>query len=174
MAMVVYDNEEWLDFKRRTEIMPSDLWPTPFLWSVYRTLCDANGYVRPWVDVYWRKYWDEINCVERTLIINKDLFEVQLDVHNFRSYELTVKVIGNLIVIKGKHDKRPKVNAYVERQFERRYDLSTDFKIKNISSTLSSDGILTVKAYPSVPAIQPAYIRNVPVLQTFRPSYLDN
>lgn len=76
-------------------------------------------------------------------------------------------------MVKGKHDRRPKTDGYIERSFERRYDLSNDFKIRDISSTFSSDGVLTVKAFPQLPAITPAYIRNVPVLQTYRPSYLD-
>lgn len=170
MALVPYENNDWLDFKRRylgTEILPYDLLPTPASWSAYRELCKTNGWVRPWLDTYW-----DLDCVEREVRINKDVFEVKLDVHHFRSYEITVRVIGNSIVVRGKHDKRPKVNGYVERQFERRYDLSSDFRVRDVTSTLSTDGILTVKAYPTLPAITPS-VRYVPVTQTFRPSYLD-
>lgn len=177
MALVPYDNSsDWLDVKRRyfdTEIVPSDLWPSPSSWAAYRSYCNANGYIRPWIDSYWRRYWDDLNCVERQVTINRDLFQVRLDVHHFKSWEITVKVVGNSIVVKGKHDRRPKTDGYIERSFERRYDLSNDFKIRDISSTFSSDGVLTVKAFPQLPAITPAYIRNVPVLQTYRPSYLD-
>lgn len=172
MALVPYESNDWLDFKRRywgTEILPTDLWPTPASWSAYRELCKRNGYVRPWLDTYT---WTDLDCIERDVKITRDVFQVRLDVHHFRSYEITVKIEGNAIVIRGKHDKRPKVNGYIERQFERRYDLSSDFRVRDVTSTLSSDGILTVKAYPTLPAITPS-VRFVPVTQTFRPSYWD-
>lgn len=156
MALVPYTRNDWLD-----------LVPTPATWSAYRSFCKSNGYVRPWLDTYT---WTDLDCVERDIRINKDLVHIQLDVHHFRSYEITVKVEGNSIVVRGKHDKRPKVNGYVERQFERRYDLSPDWRIRDVVCNLSSDGILTVKAYPTYPAITPRF---VPVTQTFRPSYLE-
>lgn len=158
MALVPYTRNDWLDLVA----------PTPASWFAYRSLCKANGYVRPWLDTYWT----DLDCIERDVRVNKDIVQIQLDVHHFRSYEITVKVEGNSIVIRGKHDKRPKVNGYVERQFERRYDLSPDFRIRDVTSTLSSDGILTVKAYPTYPAITPS-VRFIPVTQTFRPSYLE-
>lgn len=177
MALVPYESriqeyKDWLEYKRRwnDDLSPSEwFYPAPSSWLAYRSLCTPNGYLRPWVDTYY----GDLNCIERDVKITKDLFQVQLDVHHFKSYEIDVKVVGNSIVIKGKHDKRPKVNGYIERQFERKYDLSSDFRIRDISSTLSSDGVLTVKAFPVLPAPTLAYIRNVPVYQTFRPSYLD-
>lgn len=185
MALVPYENRirnykdwkawnDWVEVKRRwdDDLAPAEwLLPTPATWAAYRDLCARNGYgyLRPWVDTYY----GDLNCVERDVKINKDLFQVQLDVHHFKSYEISVKVVGNTIVVKGKHDKRPKVNGYIEREFERKYDLSNDFRIRDVTSAFSSDGMLTIKAYPVVPAPALAYYRDVPVYQTFRPSYLD-
>lgn len=66
---------------------------------------------------------------------------MQFDVHHFKPYEIEVKVVGNSIVIKVKRDKCPKVNRYIERQFERKYNskLSIGFRIRNFTSSLSSD-----------------------------------
>lgn len=183
MALVPYENrireykdwrewKDWVETKRRwdDDLTPTEwLWPTANTWSAYRAFCTRNGYLRPWVDTYY----GDLNCVERDVKITKDQFQVQLDVHHFKSYEINVKVVGNTIVVKGKHDKRPKVNGYIEREFERKYDLSNDFRIRDVTSSLATDGILTVKAYPVVPAPALAYIRDVPVYQSFRPSYLD-
>lgn len=185
MALVPYENRirnykdwkawnDWIEVKRKwdDEVAPNDwILPTPATWIAYRDLLARNGYgyLRPWVDTYY----GDLNCVERDVKITKDLFTVQLDVHHFKSYEITVKVVGNTIVVKGKHDKRPKVNGYIEREFERKYDLSNDFRIRDVTSAFSSDGILTIKAYPVVPAPALAYYRDVPVYQTFKPSYWD-
>lgn len=54
-----------------------------------------------------------------------------------------------------------------------KYDLSSDFRIRDVTSSFSSDGVLTIKAYPVIPAPALAYYRDVPVYQTFRPSYLN-
>lgn len=137
MALVPYESriqeyKDWLEYKRRwnDDLTPSEwFYPTPSSWLAYRSLCSPNGYLRPWVDTYY----GDLNCIERDVKITKDLFQVQLDVHHFKSYEIDIKVVGNSIVIKGKHDKRPKINGYVERQFERKYDLSSDFRIRDIS-----------------------------------------
>ncbi|XP_031627290.1 alpha-crystallin B chain-like [Contarinia nasturtii] len=178
MALVPYERriaeyKDWLEAKRRwnDDLLVSEwFWPTPQSWSAYRSLCTPGGYLRPWVD----SYYGDLNCVERDVKVTKDLFQVQLDVRHFKSYEIQVKVVGNSIKITGKHDKRPKVNGYIERQFERTYDLSNDFRIRDVTSSLSTDGILTVKAYPTVPPPSLAYVRNIPTYQTFRPSYLEN
>lgn len=120
MALVPYESriaeyKDWLEAKRRwnDDVWANDwIWPSPAAWSNYRSLCTPNGYLRPWVD----SYYGDLNCVERDVKVTKDVFQVQLDVRHFKSYEIDVRVVGNSIVIKGKHDKRPKVNGYIERQ----------------------------------------------------------
>lgn len=169
MALTPYD-DDWWDFKRRvrfnTDIIPNDLLPTPASWAIYRSICSSTGSVRPWIDSNWKN----LDGMEREVHLTNDIFQVSLDARHFRSYEISVKVVNNSIVIEGKHDKRPQIDGYVARKFERRFDLSKVFKIRDVNSTLSSDGILTVTAYPEYPAILPN-VRHVPIVQTFRPSY---
>ncbi|XP_037045957.1 alpha-crystallin A chain-like [Bradysia coprophila] len=173
MSLVPYDyDNDWLDFKRRvrfnTDITPSDLLPTPASWAIYRSICSSTGSVRPWMD----SNWSNLDGMEREVHVTKDIFQVSLDVRHFKSYEISVKVVNNSIVIEGRHDKRPQIDGYVARKFERRFDLAKVFKIRDVNSTLSTDGILTVTAYPEYPTILPN-VRHVPVVQTFRPSHWD-
>lgn len=179
MALVPYKRPDdwWLDWDRTWDrdwsLVPQpvrEFWPTPSSWEAYRQLCRENGYVRPWLDRRW--HWTDLDGMERSARIDKDGFEVRLDVHQFKSYEITVRVENNTIIVEGKHDRRPNVQGYIERRFTRRYDLSSEFKIRDVSSNLSSDGILTVKALPAYPAIG-ATVKYFPVHQTHRPSYLD-
>lgn len=169
MALVPYKtpDEDWLEWKRRAD---SWLWPTPATWDAYRAFLRNRGYTAPYYDGL---YWTDLDTQERQVQINKDGFKVCLDVQQFKSYEISVRVENNSIIIEGRHDKRPNVRGYIERKFTRRYDLSNEFKIRDVTSDLSSDGILTVKAYPAYPAIG-ATVKYIPVHQTFRPSYLDN
>lgn len=131
MALVPYESriaeyKDWLEAKRRWN---DDVWandwilPSPTAWANYRSLCTPNGYLRPWVD----SYYGDLNCVERDVKVTRDVFQVQLDVRHFKSYEIDVRVVGNSIVIKGKHDKRPKVNGYIERQCMTIYNFFCSF-----------------------------------------------
>lgn len=172
MSLVPYDNlydNDWLDFRRRvhfsTDILPKDLLPTPASWAVYRNICSSTGSVRPWLD----SNLGNLDGMEREVHVSSDIFQVSLDVRHFKSYEISVKVINNSIVIEGQHDKRPQIDGYVARKFERRFDLAKVFKIRDVNSTISSDGVLTVTAYPEYAAS--SSVRHIPVVQTFRPSY---
>lgn len=78
----------------------------------------------------------------------KDGFQVCLDVQQFTPSEVNVKVVDNYIVVEGKHEERADDLGMISRQFTRRYALPKGYNMNDVVSTLSSDGVLTIKAPP--------------------------
>jgi crystallin alpha B len=75
-----------------------------------------------------------------------DKFEVKLDVSHFRPEEINIKVIGNDLMVEGKHDERQDDNGFISRQFTRRYELSKDIDLQLMTGSLSTDGKLIICA----------------------------
>lgn len=80
--------------------------------------------------------------------IGKDGFQVCMDVSQFKPNELTVKTVDKTVVVEGKHEEREDDHGMIERHFIRKYTLPKDYNPKDVVSTISSDGVLTVKAPP--------------------------
>lgn len=57
-----------------------------------------------------------------------------------------MKTVSNNIIIEAKHEERQDEHGYVSRQFLRRYVLPPSHDVNNITSSLSSDGVLTITA----------------------------
>ncbi|XP_069470402.1 alpha-crystallin B chain isoform X3 [Ambystoma mexicanum] len=76
--------------------------------------------------------------------LEKDKFSLNLDVKHFSPEELQVKVLGDFIEIHGKHEERQDEHGYVSRDFHRKYKMPVDVESLSITSSLSSDGVLTV------------------------------
>lgn len=72
--------------------------------------------------------------------------QVILDVQQFSPDEITVKTVDKNVVVEAKHEERQDEHGYVSRHFVRRYVLPTDYDATNVTSTLSSDGVLTIMA----------------------------
>lgn len=86
---------------------------------------------------------DNTECV----IHDKDKFQVKMDVQNFTPQEISVKSVdGNSIVIEGKHEEKQDDKGFISRQFVRRFVLPNGHDMKDVVSSLSSDGILTITA----------------------------
>ncbi len=79
-------------------------------------------------------------------LIGKDGFQMCLDVVHFKPNEISVKTVGNQVIIEGKHQERQDDHGFISRQFSRRYVLPEGYDPNTITSNLSSDGVLTVKA----------------------------
>lgn len=112
--------------------------------------------------------WPTYELLENTNINPKEDFQVSLDVRHFAPNEVTVKIVDNSIVVEAKHEERSddEQESYVSRHFTRRYILPENYNINDVVSTLSSDGILTVKA-PLKPIEDEAKnVREIPVQQT--------
>lgn len=78
--------------------------------------------------------------------VGKDGFQACVDIHQFKPNEITVKATERSIIIEAKHEERQDEHGYISREFRRRYELPEGFEANTITSELSSDGILTVKA----------------------------
>lgn len=91
----------------------------------------------------WEVSQDSTNIIGET---EKDGFQVSMDVQQFTPNEITVKVIDNCIVVEGKHEERQDDHGFISRQFVRKYTLPLGLETKDVTSTLSSDGVLTLKA----------------------------
>jgi len=101
--------------------------------------------------------------------VEKERFQVMLDVQQFRPREINVKVVNGFIVVEGKHEEREDEHGFITRQFTRRYALPEDVKPENVESNLSSDGVLLLSGPRTVAQAEPAE-RNVFVHQTGRPA----
>uniref|UniRef100_A0A1L8DU73 Putative 23kda heat shock protein schsp23 n=1 Tax=Nyssomyia neivai TaxID=330878 RepID=A0A1L8DU73_9DIPT len=105
-----------------------------------------SGYQRQW----------KLNEGERkpTVTTGKDGFQVCVDVQQFAPNEITVKAVDDAIVVEGKHEEREDQHGYISRHFVRRYALPKEYDMAQVVSTLSSDGVLTVRAPPVAAAIE--------------------
>lgn len=85
--------------------------------------------------------------------ISKDGFQVCVDVQHFLPKEIEVKTENNTIIVNAKHEEKEDEHGFISREFTRRYTLPEGYKAEDVVSTLSSDGILTIKA-PSPAAVE--------------------
>nr|CAD7438789.1 unnamed protein product [Timema bartmani] len=98
------------------------------------------GYYRPWRHLANRD--SGVSNVKN----DKDSFQVSLDVQQFKPEEITVKTIDNYIMVEGKHEERKDEHGFISRQFQRRYLLPQGVDPEAVTSTLSSDGVLSISA----------------------------
>jgi len=72
--------------------------------------------------------------------------QVILDVQQFSPNEITVKTVDNYIIVEAKHEEKKDEHGFISRSFVRRYVLPSTHDLNNITSSLSSDGVLTISA----------------------------
>ena len=89
-------------------------------------------------------------CSSRTLEKSVD-FKVAIDVATFKPEEISVKVKGRDIIIEGKHEERQDELGLVSRQFSRRIVLQGKYDPETVSTFISADGKLIVKAAKNHP-----------------------
>lgn len=104
-----------------------------------------------------------------TVIFDKDKFQANLDVQQFKPEEISVKVTGdNVLTIEGKHEEKKDEHGLISRHFVRRYVLPKTCDMSKIESKLSSDGVLTITA-PNVEAMEVEH-KTIPITQTGEPA----
>lgn len=163
---------------RISSSLPSLLWDDPFkrqssLFSDFWSRPDPfDTFVAPTRYAVYRApslRWDG----EENSSNPNDGFQVALNVENFKPEEVTVKVVDNTIIVEAKHEERSEDNeSYVSRQFSRRYILPNEYNIKDVVSTLSADGILTVKVPPK--HLDEKSARRIDIQQTGTPHIKPN
>lgn len=73
-------------------------------------------------------------------------FQVILDVQQFSPDEIIVKTVDNNIIVEAKHEERKDEHGFITRHFIRRYILPSSHDSLQVTSSLSSDGVLTITA----------------------------
>nr|XP_055053109.1 heat shock protein beta-6 [Misgurnus anguillicaudatus] len=73
-------------------------------------------------------------------------FTVQVDVKHFSPEELLVKVVGDYVVVEGKHEQRKDGSGLVTRQFNRRYRIPNNVDTMALESAMSPEGTLIISA----------------------------
>lgn len=141
------------------DLHPVDIWRHP---DPFEMMFPSSRF-----DDFFR--WPAYELVEQSKINPKEDFQVSLDVHHFAPNEITVKIVDNSIVVEAKHEERSDDNnqeGYVSRHFTRRYVLPENYNINDVVSSLSSDGVLTVKAPLKAIDTEAKNVREIPVQQT--------
>ncbi|XP_041353343.1 alpha-crystallin B chain-like [Gigantopelta aegis] len=99
-------------------------------------------------------------------------FSIKIDVQHFKPDEIAVKTVDNHIVISAKHEEKEDEHGYVCRSFTRRYVLPKDVDPKTVTSSLSPDGVLNVKA-PKL-ALEAPQERTIPITHETTPAVMDS
>ncbi|XP_055300046.1 heat shock protein 26-like [Sitodiplosis mosellana] len=121
---------------------------------------DADDYLNP-------RIYEKTGTT--SIPVNKDYFEVCIDVQHFKPEEISVKAEKNSVVVQAKHEEKQDEHGFVSRQFIRRYNLPDGYKSEDVVSSLSSDGILSIKCATPV-KVESTEERQVPIKQTHLPS----
>ncbi|XP_012277090.1 protein lethal(2)essential for life-like [Orussus abietinus] len=109
-----------------------------------RSLFGAPGYFRPWRTIF-------PTSGASTIKSDKDTFQVILDVQQFSPEEITVKTVGENVIVEAKHEEKRDEHGFISRHFVRRYVLPSSHNVENVTSSLSSDGVLTITAPKKAP-----------------------
>eukprot|EP00088_Acartia_fossae_P031329 TRINITY_DN3223_c0_g1_i2.p1 TRINITY_DN3223_c0_g1~~TRINITY_DN3223_c0_g1_i2.p1 ORF type:complete len:192 (-),score=79.95 TRINITY_DN3223_c0_g1_i2:116-691(-) len=81
--------------------------------------------------------------------------ELSLDTHNYRPDEIHIAVEEGMIVVTGKHEEKSEDGRRTTtRQFRRAYTLPAGVSKEQVTSNLSSDGVLVISAKKDAPAIK--------------------
>ncbi|VVC89460.1 protein lethal(2)essential for life-like [Leptidea sinapis] len=134
-------------------ITPDDIFShfmSPFLF---------RDYVRP-----WRLLESLAHDHGSTIMVEKDKFQVNLDVQHFSPQEITVRTADGYVIVEAKHEEKKDEHGFISRQFVRKYNLPEGAESQDVVSTLSSDGVLTITAPRKV--VDEKGERTVPITQT--------
>lgn len=143
-----YPTNYHLDYHR----LPSDFWH-----FLTRSLSNTGNFLSE----QWTNFGDFIKQSH----ITKDGFEVCIDVRHFQPNEISLKTENDEIVVNAKHDEKEDEHGHVSREFTRRYKLPKGFRIQDLSSSLSSDGVLSIKC-PHAPESEDLNVRHIQIHQT--------
>lgn len=141
-----------------------DLYPTSHRSGVHNPI---DYWVAPAERSFLRSN-SKVGDVEKKTDFTKDGFEASLDVAHFQPHEISVTTKNNSILVHAKHEEKHDEHGLVSREFTRRYELPEGYKADDVISSLSSDGVLTVKCPPIAPVkeTEEPNVRYIEVQQT--------
>lgn len=99
-------------------------------------------YYRPWSELMRQGEGGGTSTVKA----DKDKFQVVLDVQQFKPEEINVKVVDKFVVVEGKHEEKQDEHGSISRHFIRKYLIPEQCDVDQVSSSLSSDGVLSITA----------------------------
>lgn len=176
MSLVPVKYDDWKLNPWRYDPIKWDPWEMD-LYDHWKRVDDLFDYKVPY---YYRDYWlrpyyrsttatgsrlasATDDAKEIWSSIGQHGFHVDIDVHAFYPSEVTVKTTSdNYVIIEGHHEDHPSRHHHVRKHFMKKYALPANFNTRDVSSTISKDGILTVKCTPPFKAL-PSYSRHVPI-----------
>lgn len=85
--------------------------------------------------------------MEKRSHIDKDHFEVYVNVKDFEPNEISVKTVNEMVIVEGKQEKRGKNE--IPRHFVRHFRLPEFYDSEDVYSLISDDGVLEIKAHPA-------------------------
>ncbi len=89
--------------------------------------------------------------------------QVSVPVTGFKAEELSVKVMGDRLVVEAEREEKKEDNGTVVRQqWKKSFVLPKSVDAENVTSSLSSDGVLTITA-PKKPPTQPLEELKIPI-----------
>lgn len=78
--------------------------------------------------------------------IDKDGLSIKMNVSHYEPDELSVKVVGDRLVISGKHEKKSDEYSFVSREFTREFLIPEEIDAETLGSRLTEDGHLIISA----------------------------
>ncbi|XP_017884165.1 protein lethal(2)essential for life-like [Ceratina calcarata] len=122
---------------------------------------------------YWRPWGELLRNAEgggtSTVKADKDKFQVVLDVQQFKPDEINVKVVDKCVIVEGKHEEKKDEHGWISRQFTRKYLIPEQCDIDQVTSTISSDGVLSITA-PRKEQPKSEGERSIKIEQTGKPA----
>ncbi|XP_076236788.1 protein lethal(2)essential for life-like [Calliopsis andreniformis] len=145
---------------RPDQLFPSSIFErSPFRQCPY-------SYYRPLME--WMKEEEESGW--SMVKDDKDKFHVVLDVQQFKPEEVNVKVADNYIVVEGKHEEKQDDHGSISRHFIRKYLVPEQCDPEKTTSTMSSDGILTITSPRRPEAIETKHEKTIKIERTGKPA----
>ncbi|KAL1502293.1 hypothetical protein ABEB36_007459 [Hypothenemus hampei] len=103
---------------------------------------------------------------DNSISVDKDKFQANVDVQQFKPEEITVRLEGdNTVIVEGKHEEQKDEHGFISRHFVRRYILPEDCDAQKVQSKLSSDGVLSISA-PKKPDGKQIESKQIPITLT--------
>ncbi|KAL7733775.1 hypothetical protein ACLKA6_011500 [Drosophila palustris] len=130
----------------------------PLMWS-------GVAVPRNWQQI---AHWQEQEFAP-TAKVEKQGYQVSVDVSVYKPSELTVKTVDNSVIIEGKSEQQDEQGGYTSRHFLRRFVLPEGYESDKVTSTLSSDGLLTINV-PNPPEVEEALKERLVPIQHMGPA----